>query len=161
MHNPESVLEKETNKILWDFEIQMDYLISARRLNLVIMNKKKRERERERTCRIVDFEVPADHKVKLKESEKKYKYIDFTKEHESDGDTNCNWCARYSHQRIGVGTGGLGNERTSGDHPNYSLTEIGQNIKKGPGDLRTLAVTQTLVENHQLMLVRKTIKLEK
>ena len=29
-------------------------------------------------------------------------------EHESDGVTNCNWCARYSHQRIGIGTGGLG-----------------------------------------------------
>ena len=36
-------------------------------------------------------------------------------EHESDGDTNCNWCTRYSHQRIGKGTGGLGNKRTNGD----------------------------------------------
>ena len=34
-------------------------------------------------------------------------------EHESDGDTNCHWCARYSHQRIGTGTGGLRNKRTS------------------------------------------------
>ena len=30
--------------------------------------------------------------------------------HESDGDTNCNWCAWYSHQRFGTGTGGLGNK---------------------------------------------------
>ena len=56
--------------------------------------------------------------------------------HESDGDTNCNWRARYSHQR----TGGLGNKRTSGDHSNYSIVEIGQNTKKRPGDSRKLAV---------------------
>ena len=74
-------------------------------------------------------------------------------EHESDGDTNCNWRTRYSHQRIGTGTGGLGNKTTSGDHFNYSIVEIGQNYKKSPGDLRRLAVTQTPVENHQLTLV--------
>ena len=47
--------------------------------------------------------------------------------HESDGDTNCNWCARYSHQMIGTGTGEIGNKRTSGDHPNDSMVDIGQN----------------------------------
>ena len=31
MHKPESVLENETHKILWDFET--DYLIPARRLS--------------------------------------------------------------------------------------------------------------------------------
>ena len=35
-------------------------------------NKKKR------TCRMVDFAVLADHRVKLKESEEKNKYIDLT-----------------------------------------------------------------------------------
>ncbi len=70
MHNPESVLENETHKLLWDFEIQMDHLISARRPNLIIINKK------ERTCRIVDFVVP----VELKECEKKDKYFDLTRE---------------------------------------------------------------------------------
>ena len=35
------------------------------------------------------------------------------------------------------------NKRTSGDHPNYSIVEIGQNTEKSPGDLRRLAVTQT------------------
>ena len=38
MHNPESVLENETNKFLWDFEIQTDHLISARRPYLVVVN---------------------------------------------------------------------------------------------------------------------------
>ena len=66
-HNPESVLENETHKLLWDFEIQTNHLISARRPDLVIVNKKKR------TCRIVDFTGLAEHSVKLKENEKKDK----------------------------------------------------------------------------------------
>ena len=60
---------------------------------------------------------------------------------ESDGDTNCNWRARYSHQSIGARTGGLGNKRTSGDHPDYQIIKIGQNTKISPEDLRRLAVT--------------------
>ena len=51
----------------------------------------------------MEFAVPADHRVKLKEKEKKDKYLDLARElkktvkHESDGDTNCNWCYSYSH----------------------------------------------------------------
>ena len=66
MHNPEPVLENKTHKILNDFEIKTDNQISATRPGLVIIIKIK-------TCRILDFAVPADHKVKLKESEKRYK----------------------------------------------------------------------------------------
>ena len=33
-----------------------------------------------RTCKIVDFAVPADHRIKPKESEKKDKYLDLTRE---------------------------------------------------------------------------------
>ena len=43
MLNLESVLENETHKILWDFDIQTDHQISARRPDLVIINKKKME----------------------------------------------------------------------------------------------------------------------
>ena len=48
------------HKLLWDFKIQTDHLISARRPDIVIINKKKR------TYRNVDFAVPIDHRVKLK-----------------------------------------------------------------------------------------------
>ena len=72
--------------------------------------------------------------------------------YESDGDTNCKWRAQYNHKSIGTETGGLGNKRSSGDHPNNSIVEIGQNTKKSTGDLRKLAVTQTPVENYQLTL---------
>ena len=74
MHNPASVLENYTHKLLSDFDIHTDHLISARRLNLIINNKKKR------TCKIVDFAVPADHRIKLKECEKKDKYLDLARE---------------------------------------------------------------------------------
>ena len=74
-------------------------------------------------------------------------------EHESDGDTNCNWRARHGHQMIVTGNGELANKKTSGNPPNYSIVEIGQNTKKSPGDLRIFSITQTQVENHQLTLV--------
>ena len=38
-------------------------------------------------------------------------------EHKNVGDSNCIWCARYNHQMIGIGTGGIRNKSTSGDHP--------------------------------------------
>ena len=84
----------------------------------------------------MDFAVPADPRVKLKENEKRDKYLDLarelkkkTVEHGSDSDTNCYWCGQYSHQRIGKGTVKLGNKTTSGDHADYSIVEIGQNTE--------------------------------
>ena len=73
MHNPASVLENDTHKLRWDFDIQTDHLISARRRDLIIITKKKR------ICKIVDFAVPADHRIKLKEWEKD-KYLNFARE---------------------------------------------------------------------------------
>ena len=86
MHKPVPVLENDTHKLLWDFKIHTDHQISARRPDLIIINKKekrKKERKKERkkrTCKIVDFAVPADHRIKLKECEKKDKYLDFARE---------------------------------------------------------------------------------
>ena len=58
-----------------------------------------------------------------------------------------------SNKRIAKGTRGLGSWQTSGDHPNDSIVENGQNTKKSPGDLRRLAITQTPVKNHRLRLM--------
>ena len=74
-------------------------------------------------------------------------------EYKSDGDTNYYWCARYSHQRMGTGTSGLGNKRTRGHHPNYNIVEINQNTEESSLNLRRLAVTPTPVGNYQLMIV--------
>ena len=86
----------------------------------------------------MDFSVPADHNIKLKESEKRDKYLNLaekTMDYESNGDTNYKWCAWCSHQRIGTESGGLGNKMTSGDHPDYSIAEIGPNTEKSPWKL--------------------------
>ena len=41
MHNPAPVPENGTHKFLWDFDIHTDHLISARRPDLKVINKKK------------------------------------------------------------------------------------------------------------------------
>ena len=46
MHNPEYVLENETHKLLWEFEMQTDHLISVWRPDLVIVKKKEKEKKR-------------------------------------------------------------------------------------------------------------------
>ena len=40
-HESESVLEIEDYKILWDFSIQTDHVIEARRSDLFVVNKKE------------------------------------------------------------------------------------------------------------------------
>ena len=51
---------------------------SARRPGLIIINKQKKKRKK--ICKIVDFAVPADHRIKLKECEKRDKYLDLARE---------------------------------------------------------------------------------
>ena len=41
MHNPASILENETYKLVCDFDIQTDHLIPARRPDRIIINNKK------------------------------------------------------------------------------------------------------------------------
>ena len=45
MYNPESVLEIETHKVLWDFQIRIDYLILARQQYEEIVKKKREPAE--------------------------------------------------------------------------------------------------------------------
>ena len=62
-YEPESVLENEDYKILWDFSIQTDHVIEARRPDLVVVDKK------ERSCKIIDFAVPGDSRIEEKEKD--------------------------------------------------------------------------------------------
>ena len=41
MHKPESVLENEMHKVIWDFEIKTDHPIKAQRSGPSLINKKK------------------------------------------------------------------------------------------------------------------------
>ena len=77
MHNTASVIENDTHKLPWDFDWQTDHLISARRPDIIIINNNNNKK---RTCKIVDFAVPADHWIKLKESENKDKYLELARQ---------------------------------------------------------------------------------
>ena len=48
--------------------------MAARRLDIVLLNKKKR------TCHLVNFTIQADNGVKMKDTEKIFKYLDFARE---------------------------------------------------------------------------------
>ena len=82
MLTPESVLENETRKLLWDFGIQTYHLILSRRPELKIINNKKRELAEL-------WAVPSDLWVKLKEVKKRNKYVDFAGKWKNGGTWKC------------------------------------------------------------------------
>ena len=65
---PEVEVESENFKILWDFTIQCDRKIEARRPDIVFIDKTKRE------VVMIDVAIPGDDRVKEKELEKIEKY---------------------------------------------------------------------------------------
>ena len=69
MHKPEALLENETNKILFDFEIQTNHRIAFRKPNLVLITKKKSK------C-IMDFAMSSNHRVKVKGAKKLNNFLD-------------------------------------------------------------------------------------
>ena len=73
-HVPESVLENDDYKLLWDFSIRTDHEIRARRPDLVIVNK------RDKSCQIIDVAIPEDGQVREKEDKKVEKYQDLARE---------------------------------------------------------------------------------
>ena len=58
MHSPAPVLENDSQKLLWDFNIKTDHLIPVRRPDLIIINKKKKKKKKRKkkenlqNCRI-------------------------------------------------------------------------------------------------------------
>ena len=47
MHNPAFVLENGTHKLRWDYDVQTDHLISARRPDLIIINNNNNNNKKE------------------------------------------------------------------------------------------------------------------
>ena len=76
MHNPATVLENDTHKLLWDFNIQTDYLRPGQKTRPYNNQQQKKKR----ICKIVDFAVPVDHRINLKKYEKKDMYVDLARE---------------------------------------------------------------------------------
>ena len=91
--------------------------------------------KRKRISKIVDFAVPADHRINLKECEKKDKYLDLARELKKL------WNMKVTIVPIVIGSlgtilkrpGRLGNWWTSRDYPNDSIAENGQNADTSPG----------------------------
>ena len=71
-HEPDSVVENNEIKLLWDFNIQCDNMIEARRPDIVVLHKK------EKKCLIVDVAVPED--CRINEKGKIDKYQDLRRE---------------------------------------------------------------------------------
>ena len=69
-HVPESVLENEGCKILWEFPTQTDKVIEHRRPDIVCIDKIVK------SCLIIDIAIPGDQNVIMKQQEKIDKYQD-------------------------------------------------------------------------------------
>ena len=89
-----------------------------------------------RTCKIMDFALPADHRIKLKESEKKDKYLDLARE-----------LKKLWNMKVTV-------IPTVID----AFVTVTKGLFKELGDLRRLAITQTPVKDDQLKLMWKILK---
>ena len=69
-HVPEKVCENSEIKLLWDYDIQTDHAIQARRPDIVLVEKGKD------VVSLIDVAVPWDSRVASKEQEKVNKYQD-------------------------------------------------------------------------------------
>ena len=93
MHNPATVLENDTHKLLWGIDIQIDHLILARRPYQIIINKK----ENLKNCRLSCSDWPNWKNVKRRISTLILLGNWKSMYHEGDNYTNCNWCFWYSN----------------------------------------------------------------
>ena len=116
MHKQKSVLKNATHRTLRNFEIQTDHLIPAGR-----PDKKKKKNLR------TDFVVAACYRMKIQESEKRDKYLNFVWELKKL------WNMRVTVIPIVIGTLGTVPRclergldwRSNRDHPNYRIFKIG------------------------------------
>ena len=78
--------------------------------------------------------------MKIKENEKRDKYLDLAREskfieHDSDDDITCKWRVWNALPKLGNEAKRVGDRRMSRKHPNYSIAKISQNNAKSLEDL--------------------------
>ena len=121
--------------------------------------QQQQKQQKKRICKIVDFAVPADHRIKLKESEKKDKYLDLAWELKKL------WNMKVTIIPIVIGafgtvTKGLLKEledlKVGGRMETIQTTAL-LRTRRVLEILRGLAVTQTPVGKYQLTLELKTL----
>ena len=76
-HQPEGVMQNETCKVIWDFTIQADYVLTTKEPDLIVDNERNE-------FQITDFAVPYDTKKYLKRTEESVEY-------ESESSSRSNW----------------------------------------------------------------------
>ena len=108
-------------------------------------------------CKIVDFAVPADHRIELKECEKKDKYLDLARElkktmkHAGDNYADCDWCIWYSNYNNNLSK-------------RQEDLEVGRRVEtiQTTASLRTARILRRVLEfwvkDYQLTLMWKTLK---
>ena len=103
-------------------------------------------------CRIVDFVVPVDYRVKIKESKKR----------DEDIARELRMLMKMTVFPIVFGAVGMIIKSLVSELEELEIggrvIKIGQNTEKSHGDLKGLAIIQTPVKDHQLTPVWKTRK---
>ena len=96
-------------------QIAVSLKVSLENLSIIRKRTKPRINKQGGNCHLVDFAISADHKMKIKESEKIDKYLRVEKhiKHEGDGDANCSLYTWNGLQRFRKETGG--NRRSKGE----------------------------------------------
>ena len=111
-HQPKGVVETDTAKILWDFNMQTDNELQARRPDILLHDKSNK------ICFIIDVAIPGDARVPQKEVEKVEKYNDLRRELQRL------WKVKTKVVPIVIGALGTVTKRLNG-----YLTEIGVSTK--------------------------------
>ena len=117
MHKPDSIPDNETHKILRNFERQTNYIIPARRPDLVIL----------KSLLYSGFGNAGGPQSKCQTKRKAKQVLGLRQktkkavEHESNSDNNCNWRAWMGPQKLSKRAGKVGNQRMNRDHPNDSI----------------------------------------
>ena len=75
----------------WEAQKFWGFWDTNRSSNLGKMTSPSESQQKKSICRIVDVAVPADHRVKMKESEKRDKYLDLCIELKNSGTWKLQW----------------------------------------------------------------------
>ena len=111
----------------------------------------------------MDFVVPADHRVKIKEEEKRDKYLNLAREQQKLCNIRVTGVALVIDV-LGTVTkslavvGRVGSRRPKWNHLIYYIVKIGQNMEKCLRDLERLSVTRSLVRDKQFVLIGEARK---
>ena len=121
----------------------------------------QQKKKKKKIYKTVDFAALADHRIKLKECEKRDKYFDLARELKK------RWNMKVTILPIVIGafgtvTKGLFKsledlEVSDRVETNNSIIENGQNTENSLGNLRRLAVTESPVKDYQLTLMWKIL----